>query len=75
MNSKYRKSLPGTDLEYFDTREAVEALKPGAWEPGALGLGFSSVLGPCGLGLVFRSWALALKYCVLAFSSEVSGFS
>ena len=32
MNSKYRKSLPGTDLEYFDTREAVEALKPGAWD-------------------------------------------
>ena len=32
MNSKYRKPLPGTDLEYFDTREAVESLKPGAWD-------------------------------------------
>ena len=32
MNSKYRKPLPGTDLEYFDTREAVEALQPGAWD-------------------------------------------
>lgn len=31
MNSEYRKSLPGTELEYFDTRAAVEALKPGAY--------------------------------------------
>lgn len=32
MNSDYRKSLPGTDLDYFDTREAVEAIKPGAYD-------------------------------------------
>ncbi|GMU46316.1 MAG: aconitate hydratase [Porticoccaceae bacterium] len=32
MNSQYRKSLPGTDLDYFDARAAVEALKPGAWD-------------------------------------------
>lgn len=31
MNTKYRKNLPGTELEYFDTREAVEAIKPGAY--------------------------------------------
>ncbi len=31
MNTEYRKSLPGTDLDYFDTREAVEAIKPGAY--------------------------------------------
>ncbi|WP_369603021.1 Fe/S-dependent 2-methylisocitrate dehydratase AcnD [Hahella sp. SMD15-11] len=32
MNSLYRKPLPGTDLDYFDTRAAVEALRPGAWD-------------------------------------------
>jgi len=31
MNTNYRKNLPGTDLEYFDTREAVEAVQPGAY--------------------------------------------
>ncbi len=31
MNTSYRKYLPGTALDYFDAREAVEALKPGAW--------------------------------------------
>jgi aconitate hydratase len=31
MNKTYRKPLPGTDLDYFDTREAVETLQPGAW--------------------------------------------
>ncbi|MBF0256746.1 MAG: Fe/S-dependent 2-methylisocitrate dehydratase AcnD [Gammaproteobacteria bacterium] len=31
MNRKYRTPLPGTDLDYFDTRAAVEALKPGAY--------------------------------------------
>ncbi len=31
MNSKYRKPLPGTDLDYFDAREAVEAIEPGAY--------------------------------------------
>ncbi|GAB2664702.1 Fe/S-dependent 2-methylisocitrate dehydratase AcnD [Arenimonas aestuarii] len=32
MNSKHRKPLPGTSLDYFDARAAVEALKPGAWD-------------------------------------------
>ncbi|MDC7700121.1 Fe/S-dependent 2-methylisocitrate dehydratase AcnD [Vogesella indigofera] len=31
MNSQYRKPLPGTALDYFDARAAVDALKPGAW--------------------------------------------
>ncbi|HSG87788.1 MAG TPA: Fe/S-dependent 2-methylisocitrate dehydratase AcnD [Pseudomonadales bacterium] len=31
MNQTYRKALPGTDLDYFDTREAVEAIAPGAY--------------------------------------------
>ncbi|MGE6793049.1 Fe/S-dependent 2-methylisocitrate dehydratase AcnD [Pseudomonas guineae] len=31
MNSQYRKPLPGTVLEYFDTREAVDAIAPGAY--------------------------------------------
>jgi iron-sulfur-dependent 2-methylisocitrate dehydratase len=31
MNNQYRKSLPGTRLDYFDAREAVEAIKAGAW--------------------------------------------
>ena len=31
MNTRYRKKLPGTQLDYFDAREAVEALQPGAW--------------------------------------------
>ncbi len=31
MNTQYRKSLPGTDLDYFDARAAVEALAPGAY--------------------------------------------
>ncbi len=31
MNLRYRKNLPGTALDYFDAREAVEALRPGAW--------------------------------------------
>ncbi|HEY4530730.1 MAG TPA: Fe/S-dependent 2-methylisocitrate dehydratase AcnD [Luteimonas sp.] len=30
-NSKHRKPLPGTSLDWFDAREAVEALRPGAW--------------------------------------------
>ncbi|WP_060481173.1 Fe/S-dependent 2-methylisocitrate dehydratase AcnD [Pseudomonas sp. NBRC 111119] len=32
MNTAYRKALPGTDLEYFDARAAVEAIKPGAYD-------------------------------------------
>lgn len=31
MNSQYRKPLPGTALDYFDAREAVDAIKQGAW--------------------------------------------
>ncbi|MBR9868045.1 MAG: Fe/S-dependent 2-methylisocitrate dehydratase AcnD [Oceanospirillales bacterium] len=31
MNTEYRKSLAGTGLDYFDTRAAVEAIKPGAY--------------------------------------------
>ncbi|MFP7723093.1 Fe/S-dependent 2-methylisocitrate dehydratase AcnD [Lysobacter sp. A3-1-A15] len=32
MPSPYRKPLPGTQLDYFDAREAVEAIQPGAWD-------------------------------------------
>ena len=32
MNSEYRKTLNGTTLEYFDTRAAVEAIEPGAYD-------------------------------------------
>ncbi|WP_417598666.1 Fe/S-dependent 2-methylisocitrate dehydratase AcnD [Oceanospirillum sp.] len=31
MNTQYRKTLAGTSLDYFDTREAVDAIKPGAY--------------------------------------------
>jgi len=31
MNTRYRKPLPGTQLDYFDAREAVEQLQAGAW--------------------------------------------
>ncbi|GCF91014.1 2-methylcitrate dehydratase (2-methyl-trans-aconitate forming) [Shewanella sp. M-Br] len=31
MNTQYRKPLPGTKLDYFDTREAVEAIEPGSY--------------------------------------------
>lgn len=31
MNSQYRKPLPGTRLDYFDTRAAVDAITPGAY--------------------------------------------
>jgi aconitate hydratase len=31
MNTEYRKSLAGTGLDYFDTRAAVDAIKPGAY--------------------------------------------
>ncbi|HAS6065656.1 TPA: Fe/S-dependent 2-methylisocitrate dehydratase AcnD [Vibrio vulnificus] len=30
-NTLYRKPLPGTSLDYFDAREAVEAISPGAY--------------------------------------------
>jgi iron-sulfur-dependent 2-methylisocitrate dehydratase len=32
MNTAYRKRLPGTELDYFDAREAVEAIQPGAYD-------------------------------------------
>ncbi|MGR5109057.1 Fe/S-dependent 2-methylisocitrate dehydratase AcnD [Vibrio jasicida] len=32
INSQYRKPLPGTQLDYFDTREAVNDISPGAYE-------------------------------------------
>ncbi|TFI19872.1 aconitate hydratase AcnA, partial [Herbaspirillum sp. 3C11] len=31
MNTAHRKPLPGTTLDYFDARGAVEAIKLGAW--------------------------------------------
>ena len=31
MNSLFRRPLPGTSLDYFDARSAVEALQHGAW--------------------------------------------
>ena len=31
INTQYRKPLPGTQLDYFDTQAAVEAIQPGAW--------------------------------------------
>ena len=31
MNTQYRKNLPGTALDYFDTRAAIEAIAPGAY--------------------------------------------
>src|SRR3546814_7456389 len=32
MNTAYRKPLPGTRLDYFDTRAAVDAIQPGAYD-------------------------------------------
>ena len=31
MNTQYRKSLEGTQLDYFDTRAAIEEIQPGAY--------------------------------------------
>ncbi|WP_129649227.1 Fe/S-dependent 2-methylisocitrate dehydratase AcnD [Peristeroidobacter agariperforans] len=31
MNTAHRKRLPGTQLDYFDTRAAVDAIQPGAY--------------------------------------------
>jgi len=31
MNTRFRKPLPGTTLDYIDARAAVDALRPGAW--------------------------------------------
>jgi 2-methylcitrate dehydratase (2-methyl-trans-aconitate forming) len=30
MNTQYRKRLPGSELDFFDARAAVEAIKPSA---------------------------------------------
>jgi aconitate hydratase len=32
MNTEYRKALPGTALDYFDARAAVEAIEKGAYD-------------------------------------------
>ncbi len=32
MNTAHRKSLPGTKLDYFDARAAVNTIQAGAWE-------------------------------------------
>jgi len=32
MNTQYRKPLPGTSLEYYDTRQAVEEIQPGSYD-------------------------------------------
>jgi aconitate hydratase len=32
MMTDFRKRLPGTELDYFDTRAAVEAIRPGAYD-------------------------------------------
>ncbi len=32
MNTQHRKNLPGTQLDHFDAREAVDAIQPGAYD-------------------------------------------
>ncbi|MET0070629.1 MAG: Fe/S-dependent 2-methylisocitrate dehydratase AcnD [Candidatus Thiodiazotropha sp.] len=32
MNTQFRKRLPDTELDYFDAREAVDAIQPGAYD-------------------------------------------
>ena len=32
MNTSFRKNLPGTKLDYFDARGAVDAIQPGAYD-------------------------------------------
>ncbi|NVJ67179.1 MAG: Fe/S-dependent 2-methylisocitrate dehydratase AcnD, partial [Gammaproteobacteria bacterium] len=32
MNTNFRKALPNSNLDYFDTREAVEAIEPGSYD-------------------------------------------
>ncbi|NVZ74843.1 Fe/S-dependent 2-methylisocitrate dehydratase AcnD, partial [Pseudomonas gingeri] len=32
MNTQYRKSLPGSPLDFFDARAAVDAIQPGAYD-------------------------------------------
>jgi len=31
MNTEYRKSLPGSDLDYYDARAAIEDIQPGSY--------------------------------------------
>ena len=31
MNIDYRKPLPNAGIDFFDTREAVDAIEPGAY--------------------------------------------
>lgn len=31
MNTEFRKKLPGTALDYYDVREAIDAIEPGAY--------------------------------------------
>ena len=31
MNIEYRKPLPNAGIDFFDTREAVDAIEPGAY--------------------------------------------
>ena len=32
MNDAFRKALPGTPVDYFDARAAIEAICPGAYD-------------------------------------------
>ncbi len=32
MNTNFRKALPNSNLDFFDTREAVEAIEPGSYD-------------------------------------------
>jgi iron-sulfur-dependent 2-methylisocitrate dehydratase len=32
MNTQHRKPLPGTNLDFFDTRAAIDAISPGAYD-------------------------------------------
>ena len=32
MNDAYRKPLPNTDVDFFDTRAAIEAIRPGSYD-------------------------------------------
>ena len=32
LNTDYRRQLPGTEIDYYDARAAVEAISPGAWD-------------------------------------------
>ena len=32
MNTEFRKPLPGTTLDYYDTRAAIEAIQPGSYD-------------------------------------------